>query len=123
MIKLFLPWPPSVNTYWRSPPGTTPKISKQGRHYREAVFWCVRSQHRGIVWTNDERLSVLIEAIPPDRRKRDLDNLLKAPLDAIENSGLFSDDSQIDLLTIMRVPADKAEAGLVVVITEIEKHD
>jgi len=48
------------------------------------------------------RLSVRIEAYPPDKRKRDLDNLPKAPLDALTISGLWKDDSQIDELHIVR---------------------
>ena len=45
MVELTLPWPPSVNGYWRHP--TTGKlagrhlISEAGRAYREAVGWQV----------------------------------------------------------------------------------
>ena len=36
-----------------------------------------------------------IEAWMPDKRVRDLDNLLKAPLDALTRAGFWVDDSQI----------------------------
>jgi crossover junction endodeoxyribonuclease RusA len=39
---------------------------------------------------------------PPDRRKRDLDNHLKALLDSCTLSGLWEDDSLIDQLTLYR---------------------
>jgi len=43
-----------------------------------------------------------MDAFPPDRRRRDLDNLLKSVLDALEHAGLYADDSQIDLLVTRR---------------------
>ena len=50
----------------------------------------------------DDRLQVIIYAHPPDKRRRDLDNLLKATLDAIQHAGVYPDDSQIDEILIMR---------------------
>jgi crossover junction endodeoxyribonuclease RusA len=41
-----------------------------------------------------------IEAWRPDERKRDLDNLLKAPLDALTHAGVYLDDHLIVHLTI-----------------------
>lgn len=52
-------------------------------------------------------LSVTISAAPPDRRKRDLDNLLKAPLDALTHALLWQDDGQIDDLRIRRLEVEK----------------
>jgi crossover junction endodeoxyribonuclease RusA len=43
-----------------------------------------------------------MDAFPPDRRRRDLDNLAKPTLDALEHAGVYEDDSQIDLLIIRR---------------------
>ncbi len=43
-----------------------------------------------------------MDAFPPDRRRRDLDNLLKSVLDALEHAGVYADDSQIDLLVTKR---------------------
>jgi crossover junction endodeoxyribonuclease RusA len=39
----------------------------------------------------------------PDRRKRDLSNLIKAMEDAMTQAGVWGDDSQIDYLTIIRL--------------------
>lgn len=54
-------------------------------------------------FTSCERLSLTIDAYPPDRRKRDLDNILKSLLDALQHAGIYSDDSQIDILKISRI--------------------
>jgi crossover junction endodeoxyribonuclease RusA len=45
---------------------------------------------------------VTVEACPPDRRKRDADNLLKGLLDALQHGGAFPDDSRIVWLLIYR---------------------
>ena len=104
---IVLPYPPSVNTYWRHP--TTGKlagrhlISEAGRRYREAVAQLAVTER----WSKhaaDQRLAVHIEAWMPDRRRRDLDNLLKAALDSLTYAQVFADDSQIDRLSIERHP-------------------
>ena len=40
---------------------------------------------------------------PPDKRKRDVDNVLKPLLDALEHAGVYENDSQIDKLCITRM--------------------
>jgi crossover junction endodeoxyribonuclease RusA len=109
-----LPWPPSVNHYWRHTKNGH-YISAEGINYRETVFYsCVK--HRGTL-PDDARLSVRIEAFPPDKRKRDLDNVLKALLDALQKAGVYKDDSQIDFLAINRNPSKEGKVR--VEITEL----
>ena len=96
--SLQLPWPPTVNTYWRRV-GNMTKISAKGRAFRAAVIEIVK---RLRVDKLDGRLAVHIVANPPDRRRRDLDNLPKALLDALQHAGLYDDDGQIDWLLIER---------------------
>jgi crossover junction endodeoxyribonuclease RusA len=92
MIELTLPWPPSVNTYWRNFDGRM-IISAKGREYRETVGDQMILQKAIKHFTG--RLCVEIEAWRPDKRRRDLDNLLKATLDALAHAGVYEDDSQI----------------------------
>lgn len=101
MIRLVLPFPPSVNTYWRSVPGRGVLISKKGRQYREEVKGAVSLQYDRSPML-EGRLSVDISVNPPDRRRRDLDNMLKASLDAMQYAGMYLDDEQIDDLRISR---------------------
>ena len=49
-----------------------------------------------------DRLHVEIIFYPPDKRLRDLDNYLKALLDAITLTGFWTDDSIIDQLVVFR---------------------
>lgn len=92
MIELSLPFPPSVNTYWRNFNGRM-LISKKGREYRQAVADQVLIQRGAKHYEGKVKLT--IEAFRPDKRKRDLDNLLKAPLDALTHAGVYMDDQLI----------------------------
>ncbi len=94
-----LPWPPTVNTYWRNVGGRV-LISREGRQYRQAVAELAAAER----WPKfgSSRLSVQIEAWMPDKRRRDLDNLLKSLLDSLTHAGVWDDDSQIDGLAIWR---------------------
>lgn len=104
-INLRLPYPPSTNTYWRHP--TKGKlagrhlISEAGRAYRSSVAVEVFKQ-LGHIKPADGRLAVKVIAYMPDRRRRDLDNILKALFDALTHAGLWLDDSQIDFISISR---------------------
>ena len=58
----------------------------------------------------DGPLEIFIDVYPPDRRRRDVDNVQKALLDALAHGGAYHDDSQIARLTIERqavVPGGK----------------
>ena len=61
------------------------------------------------------RLSVCLCVFPPDKRKRDLDNLLKISIDSLQKAGFFHDDSQIDSLEVHRFevfPEGKIEVSI-----------
>lgn len=64
----------------------------------------------------DSRVSVHITTHAPDRRRRDLDNINKALLDCLTHAGVYTDDSQIDDLHLVRGHIEKP--GFVVVRIE-----
>ena len=98
MIELELPFPPSVNHYYRRV-GPRTLISREGRRFRERV--CALLAASGVRPLSGP-LRLEIEVYPPDRRRRDVDNLQKGLLDALEHGGLYSNDSQIADLRIKR---------------------
>jgi crossover junction endodeoxyribonuclease RusA len=95
MIEVTLPFPPTVNTYWRKW-NNRMVISDKGRAYRDAVA-NLMLERRAYIYniTLEKKLRVEIKAYRPDKRKRDLDNLLKATLDSLAYAGVYQDDSQI----------------------------
>jgi len=97
MIEITLPWPPTVNTYWRNFNGRT-IISAKGREYRVAVADQVLIQRAAK--HVDYAVKVEIKAYRPDRRRRDLDNILKALLDALTHAGVMEDDALIEDLRV-----------------------
>lgn len=112
-VQIVLPWPPSINHYWGSR-GKGRFLKKEARAFREQVGWLAK--HHDTFGTR--RLRMEIVAYPPDRRCRDLDNMQKAPIDALMHAGMFKDDSQIDYLAIERGPVRKADPCILVTITE-----
>jgi len=116
MIEVTLPFPPSVNTYWRTFRGRM-IISAKGREYRELVEHMFG--YLPMVEPIEGAVCVDILAYRPDKRRRDLDNLFKAPLDALTYAGVWKDDSQITDLRIRW--ADEIGGMLKVTITKSEK--
>lgn len=82
MISLTLPWPPSslspnTRSHWRA-------HAKAKAQYRQACAYHARMQ--GAERIEAKRLSVRLRFVPPDRRRRDLDNLIasmKSGLDGL----------------------------------------
>ena len=94
-----LPWPPTVNHYYTVSRGRK-ILSSDGRSYKGECCWLMAAQ--GVKRLTYESFAVTIYASPPDKRKRDLDNLLKPILDSLQDYGAITDDSKIDMLTIYR---------------------
>lgn len=96
-----LPYPPTVNTYWRSmimknkatgEPFIKVYTSEDGLKYQKAVEKIFRF-NAGQAMTGP--LFFQADFHPPDKRQRDLDNLLKSIIDALAEAGAFENDDQI----------------------------
>ncbi len=99
-MVMTLPYPPSINHYWRRV-GPRTLISREGRAFCKNVCALLGSSgHRKP--PSGGRIALCMDAYPPDRRRRDLDNIQKPTLDALEHAGVYEDDSQIDLLVTKR---------------------
>lgn len=97
IIALDIPYPPSVNHYWHAR-GNRRFIGKKGVEFRLLV--AEAAAESGIKLTG--RVSIFLSMFPPDRRRRDLDNTLKAVLDALQHAGCYDDDEQIDEIRVVR---------------------
>jgi crossover junction endodeoxyribonuclease RusA len=88
LVELTLPLPPSANAIWRSNRGHVHKSAAYKAWLTEAG-WEVRSQHPDKI-EGAYRLS--IEATRPDKRRRDIDNLIKPVSDLLCFVGINEDD-------------------------------
>ncbi len=119
-MTLVLPFPPALNRYYRNVNGRT-LVSRDGRAYRNTVAETLLVTHfgRGRSMPEGARIKAEITAHVPDRRRRDLDGLLKAVLDALTHAGIYEDDSLIDDLRIVRGPLDRTNPRLVLTLEAI----
>ena len=116
MMKLVLPFPPSVNTYWRAP-NTGPLagrhlISAKGRAYQSAASAAIVEQLRCLPKPSSSPAAVEILLYPPDARIRDIDNYNKALFDALTHAGIWEDDSQVKRMLVEwgpKVPGGRVE--------------
>jgi crossover junction endodeoxyribonuclease RusA len=118
-VTLTLPYPPSLNVYYRNVQGRT-LISKRGREYRRQVGAVVMAQWpREVVrpWTG--RLAVMMEVCAPTRRKMDLDNAQKSVWDSLQHALVYVNDSQIDDLHIRRGLRDAPSGHVTVTLTPL----
>ena len=97
-MKLILPYPPTVNHYWFRNRNGSLRIGPKGLAFRQEVWLAVVKSRQRLTG----RLFLGVIAHPPDHRRRDIDNLLKAVLDALQHGGLYDDDNQIDKICIER---------------------
>ena len=118
-VLLELAFPPSANHYWRYVNRQVLK-SKDARSYIKAVgqIWMVSRQK---AFPKDQRLKLEVLAMPKDKRRRDLDNLLKVLCDALESAGVFKNYSQIDEIVIKRGKVHP-EGKLLLTLTTIKKE-
>jgi crossover junction endodeoxyribonuclease RusA len=100
-LSLELPWPPTLNSNVRH---------SNGRHYATREYKAFQTIVWGCYYLTPERpkfgsapIKLTIHASPKDRRKRDLDNVIKPVLDSLTKAGVWDDDSQVADLRILRV--------------------
>ena len=110
-MKLTLPFPPSVNTYWRAPNKGPLKgrhlISAAGRAFQSAACAAILDQLRRLPKPSTEPAAVEILLFPPDARRRDIDNYNKALFDALTHAGVWEDDSQVKKMLVEWGPTVK----------------
>jgi crossover junction endodeoxyribonuclease RusA len=89
VIALELPWPPAVNNLYRNAGKRRIKTERYTAWTRAAALHLLAQGCPGL----KGHFCISIECSPPDRRKRDLDGLAKAPLDLLVSCGVIEDDS------------------------------
>lgn len=108
MTRMELPWPPSINHYFRRSPHGGCYISAEGKTYTQIVAALIR---RDRIKSIDGPVAFKCRLHPPNKRRRDLDNSLKVLIDAIAKAGVLGDDYQIKHIeATMLEPVDGGHA-------------
>lgn len=95
-VSFSLDYPPSVNSYWKRNSNGGVRVSARGVKYKHTVKMLLHGRDK-----LTGRLKGRFVVNVPDRRRRDLDNILKALLDSMQGH-VFLDDEQFDEITIVR---------------------
>jgi len=104
-----LPWPPTVNNYYTVWKGRK-IISKKGKQFKaDCSHWIHRLPDPMV-----GKLQLDISVCMPDKRRRDIDNLLKPIFDVLGQYGVYEDDSQIVDLRIRSVEGEKGSVNLTI---------
>jgi len=110
VIRLQLPFPPSVNSLFRDVSRRDGK--RAGRIKTQRYLTWIRAATNEAAAQDQKpirgHVKVRILLGKPDRRKRDLDNLLKAPLDLLTGLSLIEDDSAVQCIQVSWAEVDGA---------------
>lgn len=94
--KLELPWPVSLNAYYRIRQNRI-MVTAEARNYRQKACFLAYRLRRAF-W--HDKIYLKIEAYPPNKRKFDIDNVLKCLIDSLQEAKIFENDSQIETILI-----------------------
>jgi len=115
ITKLSFPYPPSVNRWTRALGRGRVVLTKEARDYKASIEERFDRMNLPVpFYYEHEPLAVVYEVHPPDRRRRDLSNILKVLEDSL-NGFLWTDDSQIKaFLMVMLSPIPSGRVDLTV---------
>lgn len=103
-MTITIPFPPATgNMMWRHS-GRKHYLTEKAKRYYFEVAHHVRAQ--GARFQLIGSLEVSVDVYPPDRRKRDLDNIWKVVGDALTRAGVWEDDSMVHDLRLRKMPVD-----------------
>jgi crossover junction endodeoxyribonuclease RusA len=94
-IQLHIPYPPSANRLWVRAKKDMRKSDEYAQWLTEAG-WHVKSQKPGAI---QGPYKISVQAARPDKRRRDLDNLLKPIGDLLQSVGVIENDSDCEMIT------------------------
>lgn len=113
LVLIDLPWPPSVNHYWKAR-GKRRFISARANAWMKEAVFLVQQARRSLSFTGP--VAVVAFLHPPDRRVRDIDNTAKPLLDALVKGGLIKSDHQVSLLLLKREEVLRGGRARVIVL-------
>lgn len=95
MSEIHLPYPPSANRLWRRSGRTIHKSAHYVAWLWDAGALAKTQKPHPIVGP----YKLTIQARRPDKRRRDLDNLIKPTNDLLASIGVIGDDCQCEMIS------------------------
>lgn len=127
MIRLILPWPISINAYWKSrvikvngKSMSSTYVTAAGVKFQKNVLAAVIKQI-GQQSPLQGRLRVVMRFYGPNARKYDISNFIKTTEDALTKARIWVDDEQVDEEHLYRFPIDRVNPRVEVEISDIAK--
>ncbi len=115
-IKLSKVPVPKSNRYIRRKGGQVFKPPRV-RNWEVRALWEIKNQYKGDPINRE--VSVNVTFILPNRRKRDIDNMLKSLWDILEKAGVIANDNLIFETRTLKV-IDKGKEGVEIEIREFD---
>lgn len=113
LAELVVPFPPSLNHYYRITKYGSLRISDEGLRYKHKLqlLSAINGRDKGEYWIKQyhpiykkQQIKVRASCFYPDNRlKRDLDNLFKCLFDCVTDCGIWPDDSCVFSLTANKI--------------------
>jgi crossover junction endodeoxyribonuclease RusA len=119
-IEFVVPVGPSVNHLYGKNRFGRDYLNAEGKAYVKVISGIVRSSGKRI--GDGFRCEVEIKYFLKDRRRRDLDNVLKCLLDSFTKCGFWKDDDIINFLSVRRMPVDRENPRFEIKITQTEEN-
>jgi len=109
IVEFFLPWAPSTNHVWQ-----VGKRDGRASVYRSQKYDTFLNDVRALAFLGKipaiERApsyKVVLSCYPPNARKYDIDNRIKATLDALTRIGFWEDDALVNEVTAKKCQIKK----------------
>jgi crossover junction endodeoxyribonuclease RusA len=96
VVELWLPFPPSANRLWRTGSGRVFKSAEYSGWLIEAAVEARKQKFNKFIGA----YKLSMTAARPDKRKRDLDNLIKPVSDLLASIGAIENDSQAEQINL-----------------------
>ena len=109
MVELVLPYPPSANKLWTRTRKGMRRTDSYNR-WLHCAGWAVRTQRPKKI---SGLYKLTIQAVRPDKRRRDIDNLIKPISDLLQTLGIVKDDCDCEMVSARWVTAGEGVSVLV----------
>lgn len=109
-LEVVLPYPPSVNHYWRHTRNGRHYISEAGRKFKTEALRILQQFNP---FTGS--VAICLDVYYPDNRNRDPDNINKGLFDSLVASGLIQDDNNKVIKDFRSKNCGIKKGGMVVV--------